>query len=54
MNFRDLPKEYYAPSDSREYYDYKTDTYYNSSGGQLRHPEEYNPRTEGYTPFGDE
>ena len=46
--------EYYLPSDSNEYYDEETDTYYNSSGQQLRNPDEYNPDSEGYTPFGDE
>ena len=35
-------------------YDEETDTYYNSSGQQLRNPDEYNPDSEGYTPFGDE
>ena len=28
--------------------------YYNDSGQQLRNPGEYNPYSEGYTPFGDE
>ena len=45
---------YYLPSDSNEYYDDETETYYNRSGQELRDPEEYNPDSEGYTPFGDE
>lgn len=49
-----LSKEYYSPSDSMEYYDFETNTYYNNNGNRLRDPEEYNPRSEGYTPFGDE
>jgi hypothetical protein len=50
----DLEMEYYSPSDSMEYYDYETDTYYNRNGRKLRHPSEYNVYSEGYTPFGDE
>jgi hypothetical protein len=46
--------EYYAPSQSKEWYDYKEDCYYNRNGSRLRSPEEYNPHSEGYTPFGDE
>ena len=46
--------EYYMPSDSNEYYDDENDTYYNCSGQQLIDPDEYDPDSEGYTPFGDE
>ena len=49
-----LPKEYYSPSDSMEYYDEKTNTFYNVGGDQLRDPSEFNRSGEGYTPFGDE
>ena len=49
-----LDEEYYYPSQSIEFYDSETDTWYNHSGQQLRDPEEYNPNSEGYTPFGDE
>lgn len=48
----DVWQEYYPPSDSMEYTD--GTTWYNSSGSTLRDPEEYNPYSEGYTPFGDE
>jgi hypothetical protein len=37
-----------------EYYDPKTKTFYNARGATLRDLEEYNPRSEGHTPFGDE
>ncbi|MDR3350726.1 MAG: hypothetical protein LBN98_03630 [Prevotellaceae bacterium] len=47
-------RRYYPPSGSREYYNPETDTFYNASGDALRNPEEYNPYSEGYTPFGDE
>jgi len=40
--------------DGNEYYDGETGTYYNKAGQQLRDPDEYNPDSEGYTPFGDE
>ena len=43
---------YYSPSDSMEYYD--GENYYNASGDQLRDPEEFDPHSEGYTPWGDE
>jgi hypothetical protein len=49
-----LSRRYYPPSDSIEYFDIETGTYYNASGQELRDMEEYNPRSEGYTPFGDE
>jgi hypothetical protein len=51
---RELDKEYYPPSGSYELYDYKSDTWYNRSGQVLRSPDEYDPYSEGYTPFGDE
>jgi hypothetical protein len=50
----DLPTEYYSPSESYEYYDHSTDTFYNRNGTKLRHPSEYSPYTDSYTPFGDE
>ena len=49
-----LDYAYYCPSNSYELYDYKSDTWYNRSGQVLRNPDEYNPNSEGYTPFGDE
>ena len=49
-----LEQVYYAPSGSYEYYDSRTDTYYNNSGQELRDPSEYNTYSEGYTPLGDE
>jgi hypothetical protein len=51
---KELSRRYYPPSDSIEYFDIETETYYNAYGDELRDPEEYNPRGEGYTPFGDE
>ena len=44
--------EYYAPSDSYEYFD--GTYYYNRSGQQLIDPSNYDINSEGYTPFGDE
>ena len=44
---------YYSPSQSSEYEDIEGN-YYNRSGRSLRHPIEYSPYQEGYTPFGDE
>ena len=52
--FDRIEQEYYSPSNSYEYYDTETDTWYNKLGNVLRNPEEYNPYSEGYTPFGDE
>lgn len=49
----DLIKSYYSPTDSYGYYDPETGTYYNSSGQEIRDPNEYK-NCEGYTPFGDE
>jgi len=45
-------EHYYKPSDSLEYFD--GGTFYNKSGQQLRDPSEYEQKTEGYTPYGDE
>lgn len=50
----DFELAYYKPSDSMEYYDSENDAWYNHSGQRLRDPDEYNPLSEGYTPFGDE
>ena len=47
-----VKREYYSPSESYEYFD--GENYYNSFGQQLRSPSEFNPYSEGYTPFGDE
>ena len=49
-----VTRKYYAPSDSYEYYNEENDTWYNAFGQELRDPSEYDNRTEGYTPFGDE
>jgi hypothetical protein len=54
FNVENLERTYYEPSGSYEYYDVKTDTYYNQLGQELRSPEEYDTSSEGYTPFGDE
>lgn len=43
---------YYSPSGSYEFFD--GNDFYNASGSKLRSPEQYNPHSEGYTPFGDE
>ena len=48
----EIEEAYYAPSDSYEFYDGKC--FYNASGQRLRNPAEYDTRSEGYTPFGDE
>jgi len=48
-----LPQVYYGEG-TYAFYDSKTDTYYNKSGQELRNPIEYDPYSEGYTPFGDE
>ena len=52
--FTDLPKAYYFPSDSYEYYDEYTDTFFNLNGDILINIVNYDDLTEGYTPFGDE
>ena len=52
LNFNEMEKEYYPPSDSYEYFD--GTTFYNMSGDELRSPSEYCNSGEGYTPFGDE
>jgi len=49
-----LSRVYYTPSGTYEYYDPKSDTFYNATGQELCNPDEYDPRHEGYTPFGDE
>jgi hypothetical protein len=57
MNGQPLETEYYAPSQSEELYDRKTNTWYNLSGQQMRDPSEYargGSHEDGYTPFGDE
>lgn len=63
MNYEELQKkiengevtlEYYAPSESQEWWDEENNCFYNRSGQRLRNPEEYNTSAEGYTPFGDE
>lgn len=54
MNTDNLIEVYYAPSDSYELLDPKTNQFYNRSGQKLRDPEEYDQDSEGYTPFGDE
>lgn len=45
-------KKFYAPTGTKELFE--NGTFFNAFGQQLRDPEEYNPYTEGYTPFGDE
>lgn len=45
-------REYYSPSDSMEWFD--GETFYNASGDSLRDCSEFDPHSEGYTPFGDE
>jgi len=47
-----MRQEYYPPSDTYE--DFDGTYFYNAAGQRLRNPEEYNQRSEGYTPFGDE
>jgi len=47
----DMGEKYYPPSDSYEGFDGVY--YYNTSGQQLRSPQEYDDSEEGYTPFGD-
>lgn len=49
-----IEEAYYSPSGSMELYDNRTGAWYNNSGQRLRNPNEYNPHSEGYTPFGDE
>lgn len=45
-------KKYYEPSGTYE--DFIDGEFYNQSGDLLRDPSEYDPYSEGYTPFGDE
>ena len=57
MNGNPLEKQYYAPSQSEELFDPKTNTWYNLFGQSIRDPSEYdrnNGGEDGYTPFGDE
>lgn len=49
-----LPWVSYGDTGTKAYYDRETDTYYNNAGCELRDPAEYDPYSEGYTPFGDE
>lgn len=49
-----LPVIPYGNTGTMAHYDADTDTYYNYTGDELRNPEEYDPYSEGYTPFGDE
>lgn len=49
-----LEEEYYAPSESFEFYDPVTKQWFNKSFEPLRNPDEYNQHSEAYTPFGDE
>ena len=49
-----LVSKFYELSNSYEQFDTETETWYNNYGQELRNPEEYNPYSEGYTPFGDE
>lgn len=44
-----LPKEYYKPSESMEFFDSETNTFYNLTGQALRDPSEYENNF-----FGDE
>ena len=50
----ELIREYYDPSGTFELFDPETGQFYNESMRELRDPEEYDNRSEGYTPFGDE
>lgn len=54
LNMDELEEVYYPPSESYELYDSETNTFYNNRGVRLRDPSEYNQRSAGYTPFGDE
>lgn len=49
-----LIEAYYGPSESYELYNPKSGQFYNHAGQELRDPDEYDPYSEGYTPFGDE
>jgi hypothetical protein len=42
-NGKIFDQKYYAPSESYEFYDNKTDTYYNVHGESLKNPEVYTP-----------
>ena len=54
FNTENLVRVYYEPSATYEYYDTRSNTYYNQFGQELRSPDEYDSNSEGYTPFGDE
>lgn len=45
---------YYAPTNSEEYFNLKENRFYNRQGVPLRNLSNYNALSEGYTPFGDE
>ena len=47
-----MKTEFYPPSGTFE--DFDGTDFYNASGQRLRNPREYDERSEGYTPFGDE
>jgi len=48
-----LEKQYYAPSQSEELYDPKTNTWYNLSGQQMRDPSEYERYSDGTNQWGE-
>ena len=48
----EVEQAFYGPSESQEYFD--GISFYNRRGDRLRSPAEFNPYSEGYTPFGDE
>ncbi len=50
----EITKQFYTPSDCYEFFDEEKEMFYNIFGQQLRSLEDYNPHSEGYTPFGDE
>lgn len=52
IELEEVYKEYYSPSASMEWFD--GETFYNFCGNSLRDVSEFNPYSEGYTPFGDE
>ncbi len=48
-------QKYYKPSETMEYYDSETDTWYKNDGTPLMNPSVFEPDEDGcYTPFGDE
>jgi len=54
MKKENLIKSYYPPSDTYEWFDSETRQFFNSNMDLLRDPSEYDPCSEGYTPFGDD